>query len=630
MSDEFIAVKAVGDAGNEYKLRVLGLPHGVDRQGQVFDAQTDLGDAGEIPVYYWHGYGEQSAKAVKLLGRAVRAERDAQGQWFDTYLKKGDPRAEKIYSDAAKGMARASSDSAPHLVRPVGIVGKAGRVSSWPILAMSLMDAETASTAVNPQAIAVPALKALYEEFIGNESDSGEAAAKAGAKIARRNRERLQHIMQLLDEIKGEFPDESENSNLDAKAHVVADAATKAGNKKMESDELLKKITSMIDQRFTDEAKRAKEAEDAKKESETAAAKAEAAVKAQVDAQLAAKLKEFNDAAVKAGRPALFQTEQTNDAAKADAAKAESAWMRYFRSGDRSGVQLSDAAKATMNEGTAAQGGFLVPIKYSNEVVKPILEGSLIRQAGARVISVDGTTAFKVPTLTNTSRAVLTAESAAFNQNEPTLGEVEFAPYKYTRLSKVTDELLNDSRIDTFGQIVAPDAANAFILGENADFTTGSGSGQPQGIVTGASLGVTAAAVAAITTDELIDLYHSLSYLYRTRAVWMMNDATLKLIRKLKDSTNQYIWQPGLQAGQPDTLLGRPVFVNNNMAVPATGVRSVLFGDFSYYWISDFAQLEMRRLDELYAGTGEVGFRWYKRYDGRMMLPSAVRYLAQA
>jgi HK97 family phage major capsid protein len=301
--------------------------------------------------------------------------------------------------------------------------------------------------------------------------------------------------------------------------------------------------------------------------------------------------------------------------------------MRYLRTGDRSGVI---AAKATMNEGTAAQGGYLVPIKYSNEVVQPLTEGSILRAAGARIVTVDGTTSFRVPAMTNTTRAILTAESAAFNQVEPTLAEIAFTPFKYTRLSKVTDELLADSRIDVYGQVIAPDAANAFILAENTDFTTGTGSGQPQGVVTGSSLGVTAASATAITANEIINLYHSLNYMYRANAVWMMNDATLAAIRRLTDTTNQYLWQPGLQAGQPDTLLGRPVYTNNSMATMATGNRTVLFGDLSYFWVADFAQLELRRLDELYAGTGEVGFRWFKRYDSRVMLSAAIRHLVQA
>jgi HK97 family phage major capsid protein len=231
--------------------------------------------------------------------------------------------------------------------------------------------------------------------------------------------------------------------------------------------------------------------------------------------------------------------------------------------------------------------------------------------------------------MTDSAAAVLTAEAASFDEKEPTFGEVTFVPYKYTKLVKASDETLNDSRIPIM-DIVGQDATQAFAAAENAAFTTGTGSSQPQGVVTGASAGVTAAATGAITADEVIGLYHSLADLYRMNAVWMMNDATLKAIRVLKDTTNQYLWSPGLATGEPSTLLGRPVYINNSMATMATGVKSVLFGDMSYYWIADFSGMEMKRLNELYAANGQVGFTWYSRFDAHVMLSAAIKVITQA
>jgi HK97 family phage major capsid protein len=148
--------------------------------------------------------------------------------------------------------------------------------------------------------------------------------------------------------------------------------------------------------------------------------------------------------------------------------------------------------------------------------------------------------------------------------------------------------------------------------------------------VPGSSLGKTAAGAAAITADELIDLYHALSRPYRKNAVWMMADATAKMIRKLKDTTNQYLWQPGLQAGQPDTLFGRPVIVSDSMPAATTGLKSVVFGDLSYYTVADRQGVTVQRLNELYAATGQVGFRAYKRTDGKVTLSSAIKHLIQA
>lgn len=295
------------------------------------------------------------------------------------------------------------------------------------------------------------------------------------------------------------------------------------------------------------------------------------------------------------------------------------------------GTYVRTGVKAAMQEGTDSEGGYLVPTQYSNELVAALRDMSFLRMAGARVISVSGTDSFRVPAIdAYSAAAVLTAEEAAFDQKEPTVREVEFNPYKYTRLSKVSDELLADSRINVVGDVLVPDVAQAFAAAENAAFTTGTGTAQPQGVVTGATVGVTAASATAITADEVVDLYHALDYKYRPRAVWMMNDATAKLIRKLKDSDGQYLWQPGLQAGQPDRLLGRPVYTNNTMATAAVNAKTLLFGDLSYYWIADFAGLSMKRLEELYAANGQVGFRWYKRMDANVMLAEAIQVLQQA
>jgi hypothetical protein len=216
LSETSEAVKAVG--GNELMLDLLGMPHGTDRQGQIFDAATDLGDLPIVPVVYWHGFDQQGAPKVERIGWATKSQRDAAGQWYRATLDKAKATAQKIYADAMNGMARVSSDAIAHLVRPVGILGKPGYVSSWPIGALSLMDADTYQSAINPRAIAIPALKAFLSELTAeieveqgkSEIELGEAAAKAGATFARRNRERILAIKQALDELMQEMPSETE------------------------------------------------------------------------------------------------------------------------------------------------------------------------------------------------------------------------------------------------------------------------------------------------------------------------------------------------------------------------------------------------------------------------------------
>lgn len=579
------AVKAVG----EMVLEVLGLPFGADRQGQVFDRSTDIGlsQGDEIPALYYHGFAERAAKSVKRLGSAVYSGVTDAGHMFRVTLDAAHEKAQAVYDAAKAGAARASSDSSAHLVRPHGIVGKPGHVSAWPIFALSLMDAETANAAVNPRAVAMAAAKALFEEV--EAESAGEDAAKAGKTFNMKNRERLRAMKAVLDEMLTQIDEEEYKTQNDATVYDGVSAAK--GN-----------IVEEI-----------KQAESTPQNDEMIAVKAQ--------------LADLEKRLVEAQRPAFnINTGKGSDSADAKADIAAKAFEQYMRYGDASAIKAA-------NETTAADGGYLVPRSYSNELVTSINEGSVLRTAGARVLSISGTNSFRVPTMTNaTTAAIIKAESTSFSEEYPTIGEVEFTPFKYTALSLATDELLADSRIDVFNQVLAPDAVNRFIKAENTDFATGGGSSAPQGVMIGGQVGVTAAATNAITADEIIDTYHSLKTEYRRNAVWLMNDATLKVIRKFRESstTGAYLWQPGLAQGQPDTILGRPVYTLSTVDTIATGKKVIAFGDMSYYWIADFGGLSFQRLNERYADIGQIGFRWYKRMDANVMLAEAIKYLKNA
>ena len=162
---------------------------------------------------------------------------------------------------------------------------------------------------------------------------------------------------------------------------------------------------------------------------------------------------------------------------------------------------------------------------------------------------------------------------------------------------------------------------------EEDAFINGNGTGKPTGLLTTGETGLTAASATAVTADEVIDLYHSLRTPYRKKAQFIANDSTIKAIRKLKDNTGQYVWQPGLQAGQPDTILNRPILTSQHMPEIGAGRKILLFGDLSYYWIADRQGRTFQRLSELYAKTGQVGFRVFQRLDGKLILPEAVKTL---
>jgi HK97 family phage major capsid protein len=196
---------------------------------------------------------------------------------------------------------------------------------------------------------------------------------------------------------------------------------------------------------------------------------------------------------------------------------------------------------------------------------------------------------------------------------------------------KVSEELLNDS-VFNIEEFISTEFARRIGAKEEEAFLVGDGEGKPTGIFAatgGAQIGATAAANNAITADEVIDLVYSLKSPYRKNAVFILNDATVKVLRKLKDGQGQYLWQPSLTAGTPDTLLNRPVYTSAYAPTIAAGARTIAFGDFKYYWIADRQGRSFKRLNELYATTGQVGFLGSQRVDGKLILPEAIKVLQQ-
>ena len=276
--------------------------------------------------------------------------------------------------------------------------------------------------------------------------------------------------------------------------------------------------------------------------------------------------------------------------------------------------------------GTNSEGGYIVPQEFETKLTMALQDINEVRQ-WCNVINT--ASPHNIPTEASLGSAAWTAEEAAYTDSDAAFGQVVLGAHKAATICKVSEELLMDAFFSVESYL-ATNFGKRFGILEEAAFVNGDGSGKPTGIVPGSSLGKTAAGAAAITTDELIDLYHSLSRPYRKGAVWMMADSTAKMIRKLKDSTNQYLWQPGLVADRPDTLFGRPVLISDAMPAATTGLKSVVFGDLSYYTIADRSGVAVQRLNELYAANGQVGFRAYKRTEGKVTFSAAIKHLIQA
>ena len=278
-----------------------------------------------------------------------------------------------------------------------------------------------------------------------------------------------------------------------------------------------------------------------------------------------------------------------------------------------------------LSEGVDADGGFLVPEEFEKQIVTGLDEANIIRSL-AKVITTQAER--KIPIATSHSDAQWTAENAAYVESNPTFGQKQIDAFKLTDLVRVSTELLQDSAFDLEAYIAA-EFARAFGIAEEQAFCVGTGTNQPTGIFTanGGEVGVTATSATAITVDELISLIYSLKAPYRKNAKFLMNEGTVAQLRKLKDSNGAYLWQPSVQAGQPDRLLGYELYTSPYVPAAAANALAIAFGDFKNYWIADRAGRTVQRLNELYSVNGQVGFIATERVDGKVILPEGIKLL---
>jgi HK97 family phage major capsid protein len=272
-------------------------------------------------------------------------------------------------------------------------------------------------------------------------------------------------------------------------------------------------------------------------------------------------------------------------------------------------------------------GGYLVPIEFEHKIVMGLEESNIIRTL-AKTITTSAER--KIPVAATHSTAQWTPENAAYTESNPTFAQKTIDAFKLTDLIKVSIELLQDSMFD-LESYIANEFSRAFGIAEEEAFCIGTGTGQPTGIFTGSGgvVGVNAAS-ASISVDNLIDLIYALKSPYRRNAVFLMRDITISALRKLKDNNGVYLWQPSVQAGQPDRLLGYPIYTSPYVPAVASGAMPIAFGDFANYWIADRMGRTVQRLNELYAGNGQVGFISTERVDGKVILSEGIQLLAIA
>lgn len=271
-------------------------------------------------------------------------------------------------------------------------------------------------------------------------------------------------------------------------------------------------------------------------------------------------------------------------------------------------------------------GGYLVPEEFETQIVTGLEETNVIRSI-AKVITTSAER--KIPIAATHSIAQWTLENAAYTESNPTFDQKTVDSFKLTDLVKVSVELLQDSYFDLEAYIVQ-EFARAFGAAEEEAFCIGTGTGQPTGIfnaTNGGHVGVNAGSATAITLDNLLDLIYALKAPYRKNAKFLMKDTTVSAIRKLKDNNGAYLWQPSVQANQPDKLLGYDLYTSPYAPEPAAGALPIAFGDFHNYWIADRTGRTVQKLIELYAGNGQVGFIATERVDGKIILPEGIQLM---
>lgn len=278
-----------------------------------------------------------------------------------------------------------------------------------------------------------------------------------------------------------------------------------------------------------------------------------------------------------------------------------------------------------LQEGIDANGGYLVPDEYDSRLIDILNEENVMRTLGTRITT---SGEHKINIAATKPAAAWIEEGGALTFGDATFDQIILDAHKLHVAIKVTEELLYDNAFNLENYIITQ-FGKALSNAEEDAFINGTGVGQPLGILAatgGAEIGVTSEGPEP-TTDEVINLVYSLKRPYRKNAVFLTNDKALAYLRTLKDLNGQYLWQPSLQAGEPDRFLGYKVYTSPFFPEPQPGKACVAFGDFSYYNIGDRGTRSFSELKELFAGNGMVGFVAKERVDGKLVLPEAVKLL---
>ena len=310
------------------------------------------------------------------------------------------------------------------------------------------------------------------------------------------------------------------------------------------------------------------------------------------------------------GKP--FRGEQENEKTGRASDEYRDAMISAMRSNFRN-------VSNVLQEGVDADGGYLVPEEYDRRLID-VLDGENIMRGLATTITTAGQ--HKINIAATKPAAAWIEEGGALTFGDATFDQIYLDAYKLHVAIKVTEELLYDNAFGLENYIITQ-FGKALANAEEDAFLNGDGKGKPTGIFDKTKGGQIAGTLtAAIKSDDLIDLVYGLKRPYRKSASFIMNDATLASLRKLKDNNGAYIWQPSYKEGEPDRVLGYTVHTSS-----FAPTNAIAFGDYSYYNIGDRGSRSFGELRELFAGNGMIGFLVKERVDGKLVLPEAVKVL---
>lgn len=298
--------------------------------------------------------------------------------------------------------------------------------------------------------------------------------------------------------------------------------------------------------------------------------------------------------------------------------------LRKFFAGETRSIQVapSQAEARALSKGTATAGGNTVPTSFYGQLWEHMIETATLAGGGATIFTTNSGENFEVPITTNHGAAAAVAEAAAIGGTDPAFSKRTLGAFKFGQLITVSRELVEDSGVDLEGYLaraVGRNLGNAF----GAKLVTGAGTTEPTGITVSSTLGVTGGTgvVGVPTLDNLIDLFYSVISPYRDQstAKWLMKDSTAGAVRKIKDTTNNYIWQPSVVEGQPDRLLNKAVLTDPNVAGTGLNAKSVLFGDLSAYAVRIVNGIRFERSDDYAFANDQITFRAVLRGDGLLI-----------